>query len=206
MPSIKKKDPFLSPSSTGPLSGSCGSCTHHVERCPHLDQLSQKGRLHMGLRGSGCPSTTCRSGARWRPATCLGVQTLPQQPFGALAGLPAAAVISTAAQLQRGTPIPACPHFYVCDERPVGRFPQHVPRRVMSTHRSEARPGMRKPGTESSRQLPGGSRTPGVGSSSPQSLCKGSLPRAGCGTGVVLASPPRPYSSPNFACPWGLSF
>lgn len=70
----------------------------------------------MGLWGSGCPSTTCRSGAQWRPATCLGVQTLPQQPFGALAGLPAAAVISTAAQLQRGTLIPACPHFYVCDE------------------------------------------------------------------------------------------
>ncbi|MXQ87888.1 hypothetical protein E5288_WYG015355 [Bos mutus] len=95
------------------------------------------------------------------------MQTLLQQPFGALTVLLAAAVISTTAWLQRGTPIPACAPFHVCDGRPVGWFLQHMLRHVMSTCRSEARPGMRKPGTEYSRQLPGGSRTPGVGRCGP---------------------------------------
>ena len=99
--------------------GELRACAHRAER-PYLDQLSQKGRLHMGLRGSRCPSTTCRSGAWWRPPTHLGVQTLP--PFGALTGLLATAFASTTARLQRSGPIPACApfHMYVMGDLRAG--------------------------------------------------------------------------------------
>ena len=164
--------------------GESQACAHRAEHCPHLDQLSRTGRLHRGLRGSGCPSTTCRPGAWWRPPTHLGVQTLPSALWSPHwpPGHSLRFHHSPAAKERPNTCLRPLPH--VCDGRPEGWFPQHVLQHVMSLHQSEARPGMRKPGTESSRQPPGGSRTPGVGSSSPQGLCKGSLPTTRYGTGI----------------------